>query len=147
MTRQDSRSEIRVELDGDQEQDGLMIYPPGSTISGRVEIMPRRDIACDHLLLQLKWQTQGKGDRDEQIIDQRDIYQGVLTGGIRITEDFTFTLPVQPWSYAGHYINIVWAIEVKIDIPLAKDVNYSQPFIMAPAGERVTPTPPPDSIW
>ena len=147
MTRQDKRAEVQIELQGEHEWDGPMIVPPGATISGEVDIMPTQDIKCNHLLIQLKWYTEGKGDLDEQVIDQMDIRQGVLPAGNRISESFTFNLPDQPWSYSGHYVNVIWAVAVKIDIPLARDVNYSYPFVMTPDEAKVTPEPAPDSIW
>jgi hypothetical protein len=145
--KQDTRADVRFVLEGEVERDGLMVYPPGATVTGRFELMPNRDLECRHLLLQLEWHTEGRGDRDGKVIEEADLFQGVLTAGVSIGEDFVFTLPDQPWSYAGHYVNIVWAVSIKIDIPRAKDVNASQPFIMTPDRDRVTPESAPDSIW
>lgn len=144
MFQRKAQASVQIDLDGSQSAEGMFVYPPGGTVSGRVEIMPETDFTCERLLIQLKWETDGKGDKDQQVVDQRDIYQGVITAGVLISEEFSLSLPQQPWSYAGHYINIIWTVHVKIDVPKARDVNYGQTFILSPAA---APASESGSIW
>ena len=62
--------------------------------------------------------------------------EGPLAANVSIRHDFNFGLPREPWSYAGHYVSIIWEIAVVVDIPLATDINAQQPFILAPRRAR-----------
>jgi len=105
---------------------------PGSLVEGSVQIVPESDIRANHVWVRLQWHTEGRGDRDEGRLAQLDVFQGVLTAQTPYNYSFSFTLPCEPWSYAGHYINIVWEVMVEVDVPMAPDIRHSQPFIMAP---------------
>ena len=63
---------------------------------------------------------------------QVEIAQGNLVANTPIVQSFAFNLPAEPWSFAGHYINIIWQVEVIVDIPLGVDLHAEQPFVMAP---------------
>jgi hypothetical protein len=123
---------IQFTLYNGQDEGGLMRYEPGQTVRGMVQLTPDSgDLNCKHIFVRLQWHTEGRGDRDQQCIDQLDVFQGRLGARIPTTYDFAFTLPRQPWSYAGHYINIVWEIEVEVDVAWAINPRRSQPFVMA----------------
>jgi hypothetical protein len=77
----------------------------------------------------LMWRTEGRGERDREHIDELDVYQGVLRPGPSHFS-FHFNLPDAPWSYAGHYIQIVWGIEVVLDVRWARDPKAFEPFIL-----------------
>lgn len=111
---------------------GMPNYEPGSMVQGTVYMTPQEDIKCNHLWVRLWWHTEGRGTRAEKVIEQIDIAQGVLSAQTPISRSFSFNTPREPWSYAGHYISIVWEVKVTIDIPLATDVNQSLPFVLAP---------------
>jgi hypothetical protein len=123
---------FEVRLSGGQPEGDLLRYDPGEEIAGTATIVTDSDLRCNHLYVRLQWHTEGRGDRDEGIIAQDDIFQGMLTSGAPVTHEFRFTLPRSPWSFAGHYVSIVWAIQVSIDVPLARDPVYSHPFVLAP---------------
>lgn len=97
-----------------------------------VEITPDRDIRCNHLFLRLRWHTEGRGTRDEAQVAQEDLFQGVLAADRMVTYPFRLTLPYEPWSYAGHYINIIWEVVAELDIPMGLNSHCCQLFIMAP---------------
>ncbi len=107
-------------------------FAPGSLLEGSVQIVPDGDIRANHVWVRLQWHTEGRGDRDEGRVAQVDVFQGVLTAQTPYTYSFSFDLPREPWSYAGHYINIVWEVMVEVDVPMAPDIRQSQTFIMAP---------------
>ncbi len=124
--------QIRVLLDGGVESAGIRHYPPGGSLSGAVEVVPGEDVRCGHLWVRLEWHTEGRGDRDQGKVMEQDVYQGDLRAGTPVTFPFAFSLPDAPWSYAGHYVNIVWGIAVDVDVPWSRNPRYTQPFVMAP---------------
>jgi hypothetical protein len=123
---------FEVRLRAGQPEGDLLRYAPDEEIAGTATITTDSDLACNHLYLRLQWRTEGRGDRDEQNLAELDIYQGTLSPSTPITHDFRFRLPSSPWSYAGHYVSIVWAIQLNLDVPLTRDPVHYQPFILAP---------------
>jgi hypothetical protein len=137
MPNPDSHTKIIISLESSETSGETARYLPGSTISGKVAIKPQQDLVCKAILLQLKWFTQGRGEMDEEVVSERVFHQGTLTGGATLNERFAFILPSKPWSFSGHYINILWAIHVKIDLPLKTDMEAVQIFVMAPEAKPV----------
>lgn len=123
-------SPIRIRIKGDE---GALRFPPGEQISGLVEIFPEETIRCQGVEISVQWYTEGKGRRNEGIAQSWRFDVNQLGPGQGFSEAFSCTLPSAPWSYAGHFINIVWAVHVKIDIPLAPDVNRESRFLLLPA--------------
>ncbi|MFZ0548491.1 MAG: hypothetical protein WAM60_23790 [Candidatus Promineifilaceae bacterium] len=121
-----------VALQGGAAEDGFMRYEPGSMISGLVQIVPNEDVNSRRAAVRLRWRTKGRGDTNSESLGETEIWQGNLQQGRPIQKDFSFQLPNQPWSYSGHYINIVWEIFVFVDIPFASDPKFVQPFVMRP---------------
>ena len=129
-----AQAEIQVELGGGTPEDGLQRYEPGAEIWGLLQVAVDSEVKCNHLRVHLQWHTEGRGDRDEGRIAEDDVFQGVLTPGPPFTREFRFLLPLEPWSYAGHYVNIVWEIAVDVDVPWSKNPRHSQPFVVRPPG-------------
>jgi len=127
-----AKADIQIELRGGEVEGGLMRFEPGASLQGTLQVTPEGDIRCNHLYVRLQWRTEGRGDRDEQRVAEVDVFQGTLQAGMPSSDGFHFTLPREPWSYAGHYINIIWEIAVIFSIPLSPDLRYHQPFILAP---------------
>lgn len=125
-------AQITISLDGGQPRGPLREYRPGETVRGHVLVVPEDSFECRHLYIQLRWHTEGRGDRDERVVAQHDVYAGSLAPRLPLSFDYAFTLPAEPWSYAGHYVNIVWEIAVSLDVPRAADPRASQAFVMAP---------------
>ncbi|MBI3243992.1 MAG: hypothetical protein HYZ49_17050 [Chloroflexi bacterium] len=123
---------IQISLSGGEAEGEWMRFEPGSVLQGTAQIVPQGDIRCNHVYVRLQWHTEGRGTRNEGRVGEIDMAQGTLAANTPLSQNFHFTLPKEPWSYAGHYINIVWEVVVNIDIPLAPDLNFSQPFILAP---------------
>ena len=108
-------------------------YEPGSPISGTVQVIPNEDVNGRSTSVRLRWHTQGRGDLNSSTISEMEIARGPLFKGRPIEKEFNFQLPLEPWSYTGHYINIVWEIMVYVDVSLAVDPKHIQPFIMRPS--------------
>jgi hypothetical protein len=123
---------------------GYRRFDPGSTITGNVQIMPEQSFKCREASMWVEWHTEGRGDRDSGKGTPIILGQGELQAGIPIQQPFSLTLPPQPWSYSGHYVNIIWELKVQIDIPWGKDINYTLNFLMRPgetAQQPATPDP------
>lgn len=115
---------------------GFMRYEPGSAISGVVLIVPNEDVKARKAAVRLRWRTEGRGDMDSESVGETEIWQGNLEKGRPVQGQFSFQLPQQPWSYSGHYINIVWEIFVYVDVSLASDPKFAVPFVMRPGGNN-----------
>lgn len=123
-------SPIRIRLKG---EDGTMRFPPGEQIAGLVEIFPESTIRCQGVEIRVLWYTEGKGRRNEGVVETWRFDINQITPEQGFSEGFTVSLPSAPWSYAGHFINIVWAVHVKIDIALSPDINREARFLLLPA--------------
>lgn len=110
---------------------GIAAFRPGDFVQGAVQITPEKDLRCRHFWVRLRWHTEGRGDRDEGLGAEQDLYQGHLKAGVPVTYSFHLRAPDEPWSYAGHYIQIVWEIAASVDVPLGVDPKGSLPFILA----------------
>ncbi len=141
MFSRKSRAQFIVEFEGNRTH-----YQPGEEVRFSVEIIPEEDISFRSLTVGIAWHTEGKGDRDEDVVDSSITKDGVLTGGVPLSDNFSFKLPDRPWSYAGELINIVWAVKIAIDIPKAKDIIHEEPFSMAPDPDQI-PSEPSVDIW
>ena len=127
-----SSASFEVEIRGGEVDGELVRFRPGETLQGSVRIKPDEDLKARHVFARLQWHTEGRGDRDESIIEEQDLFQGMLKAGTPVYYRFHFRLPDQPWSYAGHYVNIVWTIEVSIDLALARDPQAIKPLVLTP---------------
>ena len=127
-----ARADFVITLHGGDFDGNWQRFEPGGTVSGTVQIVPDSDLRANHVWVRAQWHTEGRGDRDEVRVAALDVFQGTLTAQTPVTFSFSFTLPGEPWSYAGHYINILWEIVAEIDVPMAPDLRKSQLFILAP---------------
>ena len=92
------------------------------TVSWRLETDPRK------LELRLFWFTKGKGDQDVEVIDKLSFNAAIGR------EDFSFTLPEEPYSFSGKFISLVWALELVSQEP---DETSRFEFVMSPTGEEI----------
>lgn len=123
---------IQIEIRGGEPEGEVMRFRPGEMLQGSVQIIAEDDLQARHVFLRLVWQTEGRGDRDQEVVAELDVFQGMLRAGTPGLHSFHFKLPAQPWSYAGHYVSILWAVECSIDLPLARDLRAQKHFILAP---------------
>jgi hypothetical protein len=94
--------------------------------------MPHRNIECRAVEVSIGWYTQGKGRLETHFPYVQRYPVAGLESGVPFRERFTYTLPAGPWSYNGHYITIIWAVKVKIDIPMMVDYNEELRFVLEP---------------
>lgn len=127
-----SKADITINLSGGTAAYESIRFLPGGALSGEVIVYPNEDIDCNGLDVILGWQTRGRGTRYNKVVEERRVFQGQLNQGLPRTFSFSFTLPDEPWSYEGHYVSIDWLVQVKIDIPMAKDTHELQTFLLYP---------------
>jgi hypothetical protein len=147
MFKGKKQAQFTVQFEGGRMRDGLMHYRPGEEINFSIEIIPEEDISFRSLTIGIAWHTEGKGDRDEEVVDSVVTRDGVLTGGVPLSDNFSFTLPDRPWSYAGELVNIIWTVKIAVDIPKARDIVHEEPFVMAPGPDQVRLEEPPVDNW
>jgi hypothetical protein len=107
-------------------------YDPGSTVEGAVTVTAQTDLNCNGIKIRMEWHTEGRGDRDRKTVAELVAFQGVLSGGQPAVLPFRLTLPDQPWSYSGFYINILWELVTDVDLPLAINPKSRYPILLRP---------------
>ncbi len=120
---------------GEAAAGGAVRFDPGSTVAGTVTVTPQANLNCNGIKVRAEWHTEGRGDRDQRRVDEMTVFQGVLPGGQPAVLAFRLTLPDQPWSYSGHYINILWELVADVDLPLAINPKSRLPIIVRPNTE------------
>ena len=80
--------------------------------------------------IRLFWYTSGKGDQDTELIDTKR-YQRIATTG---DQEFSFTLPHQPYSFSGKLISLIWAVEAVFE-PNGEVARAE--FALGPEGKEV----------
>lgn len=125
--------EITVNLSGGREGYEARSYAPGETIEGTVLVYPDKDVNCRKLVARLIWHTEGRGTQYKEIIEERELYQGEIRGGFPSNYTFSFVLPMEPWSYSGHYVSVVWKIEAQMDLSWSRDPKGEAMFVLRPS--------------
>ena len=127
---------IEVALSGGDRDGDVLFYEPLAEVVGTVSLTTDSSMECRHIWLRLIWFSEGRADEDVEKFDELDIGLGGLRPGEPVRSDFRFALPPAPWSYAGTYVSIVWAIEVVIDLPMARDIVHRERFVVRPPAAR-----------
>lgn len=125
-----AKVDFELTLQGEDQIEEHARFAPGSELQGTVVVYPDEDVNCKHLFARLVWHTAGRGTRYSETAVETDLYQGTLMGGMPRAFDFSFALPRQPWSYEGHYVSIVWKVQIQIDVPWATDPKTEQAFVL-----------------
>lgn len=127
-----SKVDIDIQISGGESTYAAPLFRPGETVSGTVTLFPNEKISFRSIVIQLKWHTEGRGTRFEDIVEEVNVFEGELEQSMPASHEFRFVMPDQPWSYEGHYVSVVWGVSVKIDIPRAKDIHATANIILEP---------------
>lgn len=92
---------LRIDLTDDRQW-----HLPGENVSGRV--VWNLDAAPEAVELRLFWHTSGKGTQDVEIVQDLRIDNPAASG----ERDFSFFLPLGPYSFSGSLITLAWALEL-----------------------------------
>ena len=128
---------ISINITGGEEPKFL----PGEKIAGNVEWLELSEDS-ERIEVRLIWFTVGKGDRDAQFVDAKEIAEPVSNG----QTDFEFTAPHRPNSFEGKLIALQWAVEV-IVFP-QRDAEQAKLRIEPSTGEiSLMPVEDEDIFW
>lgn len=109
-------NQIRIQLDETR-------LNPGGTLTGKVgwevEKLPRK------AAVRLFWRTSGKGTEDLKVVDEIEVPQPAR----QQLFDFSFQLPLEPYSFQGRLLSITWGVEVVVD-----KQNELAELVIAPEG-------------
>lgn len=127
-----AKADFDIQLLDGEPSGTTTLYHPGDLIRGQVVIFTDEDVKCKNIHARLIWYTEGRGTRYQEMIMEKHLFQGVLKAGFPNPFDFAFDLPRDPWSYEGHYVSVVWAVQIDIDVPWGKDIIENKPFLLRP---------------
>lgn len=105
-------------------------FQHGGPIEGAVAWQSENDLKS--VSLRLFWYTEGKGDRDVEIVEEVE-FDGPFDS--REKRAFQFTAPAQPSSYEGRLISIKWALELVAE---PCDDTAREEIVISPTGSAIT---------
>ena len=56
-------------------------FDPGLVLEGTITITTQANLNCNAIKVRAEWHTEGRGDRDQQKVDEMVVFQGVLSRG------------------------------------------------------------------
>lgn len=132
-----AKADITLTISGGEMAGEYMRFDPGSALRADVQIIPQDNVKHRAIRVSVEWHTEGYGNRDHADAEVTFLaHDGVLQAGAPLYRQVSFTLPNEPWSYAGNLINIIWQVKATIDIAMGKDIEATQTFILAPREAR-----------
>lgn len=105
-------------------------YVPGEPITGTVAWEIPGEL--DRVVLRLFWHTEGKGTQDVGVAEEV-VFDLVSP---REQRDFAFAGLIEPYSFSGSLVSILWAVEA-IAEPVGEVARVSLTF--SPTGQEVRP--------
>jgi hypothetical protein len=124
--------DFQVNFSGGEPYGGYRRFDPGADVAGTVTLVSDENLNARGIRAKVGWRTEGRGDTDSRTVSQATLAEGGLMAGLPQSFDFSFRLPQEPWSYAGHYLNIIWEVEINVDLRLAVDKVHRERIIVAP---------------
>ena len=108
--------------------DGRTAYSPGENLSGEaiwdLEDKPKE------VMLQLVWQTQGKGTADMDIVETVSFADPQA----RESRSFSVQLPEAPYTFSGQLISLIWNLELNVQ---PRDQSHALEITIAPNGKEI----------
>ena len=114
---------LELGLDG-----GATSFVSGETIRGTARWS--LDGTEEWVEIRLFWYTEGKGTQDVDTVETLRIDAPDVSGSTA----FTFTAPSAPYSFSGHLISLIWAIEVVTSSGSSERVELR----ISPDGDEIT---------
>ena len=103
-------------------------FRPGETL--KVSALWALPVAPGALEARLFWHTRGKGTEDVGVVAVEKI-AGAEAAGER---SVSFTLPMQPWSFSGKLVSLLWAVELVAE-PGGQSARAE--FTLSPDGREI----------
>ncbi len=117
--------ELKIELASDHRE-----FFPGEEVAGTVSW--RLGKAPREVHLHLLWYTQGKGDRDAQLIRTVEFQHPASED----SRPFHIYLPRGPYSFSGRLVSIIWGFEL---IANSSKEAANEEIVLSPTGKEVRP--------
>lgn len=113
-------------------------YAAGENISGE---LTWSELPADFAGLELRlfWYTNGKGDRDLEVVASARLNQPGTQGRRR----FAFSSPLAPYSFSGKLISLSWALEA---VPLPGGDSHLAELVIGPNGQEVQGGGPQETV-
>jgi hypothetical protein len=127
-----SQAQINVTIMNGETQEEGILFRPGDLVQGSASIMALEPLNSRSVYIILQWRTRGRGSTHISTVQRLDVHQGEIKPDWPLSFSFEFVLPQEPWSYTGHYINIVWEVMVGIDLSWQTDPTQTVTLIVAP---------------
>lgn len=108
---------------------GQTSFAPGETIRGTAR-WRLDEVPDEGLEVRLFWYTEGKGDRDVEVVETVELGSASTAG----SRDFSFSTPAAPLSFSGKLISLVWAIEL---VALPDGDAGRQEIMVSHTGEEI----------
>lgn len=113
-------------------RDMKKVYLPGETVEGVLSWnlieQPKK------VSVSLVWKTQGKGISDTEVAGSTDTGGPAMLAG---TLPFSFVIPLEPYSFSGQLVSIIWAVEAKAH---KMDFEDRVEIVVSPTGKEIRPT-------
>lgn len=113
-------------------RDGVTSFRPGDEVAGRA--WWQLDRQPDEIVARLFWYTRGKGTQDVIVVQEETF---PAPGG-QDQRKFSFRLPEGPFSFSGHLISLIWAVEVVVQ---PGDESGRVEFTVSPTGDEIRIAP------
>lgn len=120
---------IRIET-----RDGVTAFRPGDEVAGTVRW--RLDQRPRSLELRLFWYTKGKGDQDVGVVDSLPLVEPDLESPSEGSRSFAFRLPAGPYSFSGHLISLLWALEAVAETAGRTQAERRE-IVVSPTGREI----------
>lgn len=113
---------------------GEAIYEVGDTISGTAIVTANQETVCNKIVIQMRWQTHGRGNRDagKWMKENIQVSHNKLSPNESQRIPFSFQLPEGPLTYRGGYLNVDWYLKTIVDARGPFDPSYEEEVIVLP---------------
>ncbi len=108
-------------------------FRPGEPIEGAIGWNLAEP--CKQIRVRLLWHTRGKGTEDVTVASELEFEEPPLQGA----QGFQFIAPLEPYSFSGKLISVVWVLEAKA----SKGPSAHKQIVIAPAGKEIILGEPP----
>ena len=126
-----SSERINIHFEFDK---GESIFEVRDTVSGTAVITANQDTVCNKVVIQMRWQTHGRGNRaaGKWMKESIQVSHNTLNASQTERIPFSFQLPEGPLTYRGNYLNVDWYIKALVDARGPFDPNYEEEIIVLP---------------
>ncbi len=105
-------------------------FVSGAQVQGRVVVTPEKSTNCKALTIELAWETHGRGNKDQAVLQCSVERNQVWEGGQTYTYPFAFPIPHQPLTYHGELLNVDYYVRARADLPWALDPKTQEDFLV-----------------